>query len=178
MYSLVYYQLLIWKELYMPVYIKQFKQSDVSGHHARFWAKVDKSGDCWEWTAGKDVGGYGSFYLSGSSIKAHRIAYTITVGDIPDGMCVLHTCDNPPCVQPDHLFIGTYMDNYHDMKAKGRVYKGYRQHGESHTHAKLTEKDVIEIRASSDPQRAMARRFGVSDMAISKIKLRKSWKHI
>jgi len=88
----------------------------------RFWAKVDKTGDCWEWTGARFHHGYGLFYESASvRTRAHRFAYETLAGPIPPGVLVLHRCDNPPCVRPEHLFLGTQADNVADMIAKGRI---------------------------------------------------------
>lgn len=89
----------------------------------RFWAKVDRSDadGCWEWTAHRSPKGYGAFTITGQTpTRAHRYAYTITYGPIPDGLMVLHACDNPPCVRPDHLWLGTASDNMRDAYTKGR----------------------------------------------------------
>lgn len=86
---------------------------------ARFWAKVDKTGDCWVWTAATNPKGYGQFYVEGMRL-AHRVSWILAHGPIPDDLCVLHRCDHPPCVNPAHLFLGTYADNNHDRDAKGR----------------------------------------------------------
>lgn len=88
-----------------------------------FWAKVDKSAGadaCWIWTACRDHKGYGQLRIHSKSILAHRYAYILEHGEIPDGMFVCHHCDNPSCVNPTHLFLGTNTDNVHDMMAKGR----------------------------------------------------------
>lgn len=93
----------------------------------RFWSKVQKSEGCWEWQGERRPGAfcYGRFeqYLDGEILRvaAHRMAWTLEHGPIPQGLCVLHRCDNPPCVRPDHLFLGTMADNTHDMMAKGRA---------------------------------------------------------
>ena len=86
----------------------------------RFWSKVNKSDDCWTWTASCNKWGYGQFRLNGRCVLAHRAAYVFEHGPIPDGLFVMHLCDNPPCVNPAHLTLGTHTDNMADMKAKGR----------------------------------------------------------
>ena len=92
----------------------------------RFWAKVNKGTDaeCWEWNASRNSFGYGQLTIVGPNGKrprtTHRLSWELHVGPIPEGMCILHRCDNPPCVNPAHLFIGTKADNYRDMRAKGR----------------------------------------------------------
>jgi hypothetical protein len=153
----------------------------------RFWDKVDKRGedDCWEWTATKIHNGYGHFKLNGRLQLAHRVAYILTCGDIPDvdgadyrGTCVLHRCDNRACCNPKHLFIGTHLDNMADMIKKGRDNKSC---GEDHPAAKLTESDVFSVRRLYDDgwfQYEIAKLFGVGKTAISDIITKKKWAHI
>lgn len=88
----------------------------------RFWSFVSKSDDegCWEWSGHRDKNGYGTLAISSRPVGAHRVSWTINYGPIPDGLCVLHRCDNPPCVRPDHLFLGTSQDNTIDMIRKNR----------------------------------------------------------
>lgn len=86
----------------------------------RFWDKVDKTSDCWIWTAAKSAAGYGRFKLNGRLVSPHRLAYEMAFGDIPPGSDVCHRCDNPPCVNPEHLFVGSRSDNMQDCIAKGR----------------------------------------------------------
>lgn len=88
----------------------------------RFWSKVDRreSADCWNWTGGKNGGGYGSLTVKGERILAHRFVWEITHGPIPDGLLCLHKCDRPPCVNPNHLYIGTHEDNMRDKMERYR----------------------------------------------------------
>jgi hypothetical protein len=111
----------------------------------RFYKYVDKECseffDCWEWIGGKDRWGYGRFGINGRPTLAHRFMYELEIGVIPEGMLVLHECDNPACVNPDHLKLGTYKDNSDDKVKKDRQPKG-----EKNGKSKLTEYDVEEIR--------------------------------
>ncbi len=87
----------------------------------KFESKIDKRGDCWIWTGALFVSGYGKIQRGGKRLRAHRVSYELFVGEIPDGLHVLHDCDNPPCVKPAHLFLGTHLDNMMDMERKGRA---------------------------------------------------------
>lgn len=164
---------------------------------AKFWSRVDKSAGedaCWIWTAAPDQYGYGRMYWRGRNYPAHRIAYEVTHGDIPDGLWVLHRCDNPPCVNPAHLFLGTRQDNVDDMMQKGRANRpsgekrGLYLHPERQARgsrqgsAKLTDVDVIAIRrryADGNVTKAqLGRDFGVSDVLIGLIVREKYWRHL
>lgn len=101
----------------------------------RFWGKVTKGDGCWEWCGsrkGGRYGGYGTIFYGGKTESAHRVAYQLTYGVIPDGMVVCHRCDHPPCVRPDHLFLGTLSDNAQDCVNKGRHRGGERNARKTH----------------------------------------------
>jgi hypothetical protein len=145
----------------------------------RFWAKVEKSEGCWEWTAARYHRGHGATKFAGKHDRAHRVAWMLLRGPIPPGMCVLHKCDNPPCCNPDHLYIGTKTDNHRDMHARGRARP---PRGERCGFAKLTEAQVRTIREiwASMPTTLghLARLYGVADTAVSRIIRRKRWRHV
>lgn len=141
----------------------------------RFFSRVEKTDTCWLWTAFKDWKGYGLFSCAKKIIKAHRYSYKLHKGEIPEGLWVLHKCDNPPCVNPEHLFAGTVQDNVADMVAKGRNSKG-----ETHGTAKLLTSDVLEIRrlyaTGEHTQKELGQMFGVSAKAVGGITTRRTWK--
>jgi hypothetical protein len=142
----------------------------------RFWAKVKKSPDCWEWTGSRNPKGYGHISDDKCRIRgAHRVSWEIHFGPIPDALHVLHNCDNPSCVRPDHLFLGTNLDNVRDRGQKGR--EGDHQ-GENNGRAKLIEDDVRRIRSDRRALREIAREYGVSFALIDQIKRRKIWGHV
>ena len=147
--------------------------------HQRFWAKVNKTKTCWIWTGYKARNGYGCFGLSAhvGPQKAHRVSWMLEHGEVPDDLCVLHKCDNPSCVRPDHLFLGTLKDNSQDMVRKGRD----RSQGSKNPRSKLNEEDVIEIRRLSKLGKTgykLAKCYGISPASISLIINRKNWLHI
>jgi len=151
---------------------------------ARFWSKVDRRGpeECWEWRGNRHAlrGGYGRFGIGKTVVFAHRLAYRLGHDSDPGEMCVLHRCDNPGCVNPGHLFLGTRTDNHLDKMAKGRQRSGDTR-GEKSGTAKLTGDAVAEIRAlfmaRSMSARAIGRRFGVSDTHVAKIARGEVWAH-
>lgn len=137
---------------------------------------------CWLWmnatqSRAKPSHGYGAIRISGKTVRAHRVSYEAHKGEIPDGMCVLHRCDNPSCVNPDHLFLGTMADNNNDRDNKGRT-KTNPRHGEEHGMVKLTPEQVLEIRQSPLKQRDTAKQYGVHQAQVHRIKSRKSWKYL
>lgn len=147
----------------------------------RFWDKVDKRGtdDCWEWMAGKNRCGYGTFVINGKGDLAHRASILIEGSDIPSGMCVLHSCDNPSCVNPSHLFIGTQCENNQDRHKKGRSVLPDNRGSKNH-YAVLNENDVLTIRSlrGEKKQCEIADEFNVSQATISMIMNGTTWRHV
>lgn len=141
----------------------------------RFWPKVQKSDGCWIWTASVTRQGYGHFKFRGKMDKAHRVSWILHNREIPDGMCVLHECDNPSCVNPGHLFLGSNDDNVADRVRKGR--SGSAK-GESHGRAKLKQGDVAVIRerlSRGDQQKDIALDYGVSPPCIGYLARGETW---
>jgi hypothetical protein len=134
---------------------------------------------CWGWTGARISTGYGAIRVAGAAVLAHRAAYAVAYGPIPDGAHVLHRCDNPPCTNPGHLFLGTHAENMRDMFAKGRRAAAT---GERVGSAKLTADAVRAIRdryAAGGPTQAMlAHEFGVNDSVICRVISRKTWAHL
>lgn len=144
----------------------------------RFWRNVRKSDGCWEWTAYRDGRGYGSIRSDGATWRAHRLSWVMAHGPILPGLFVCHRCDNPPCVNPVHLFLGTPADNMRDMDAKGRR---VAMPGALNRHAKLTPAQVIEIRrraANGERGTALAAEFGISQPSAHMVIVRKNWRHL
>jgi hypothetical protein len=182
----------------------------------RFWRKVDRNGPipehapglgpCWDWTGHRNRAGYGGVKRDGAgSSLTHRVAWELVIGPIPEGLDLLHKCDRPSCVNPDHLRPGTHAENMADMKAKGRNYvrstfppvppehraRGDRHwsrtnpekipRGEASKRAKVTEDQVRAIRqmrAAGAPRSEVAAAFGVSPSLVSAICLGQIWKHV
>ena len=157
----------------------------------RFRSKVDKSshpGGCWLWTAGRGNFGYGSFAVTHRlSVGTHAVSYRIDRGEIPPGMWVLHHCDNPQCVNPEHLFLGNASDNMRDAAAKGRCalqQRGLiqRARGQRHSQVKLSPAQVHQIRALFDAaqecHRSIGARFGCTAANVRRIGTRQTWKHL
>jgi hypothetical protein len=169
---------------------------------ARFWAKVDRSGDCWEWIAHVGTDGYGQFRVGGQgtpNVHASRAAYELQIGPIPAGLGVLHRCDNRRCVRGDHLFLGTPADNSADMVAKGRSLTGERcpsfgvgvprqptpaerARGECNGHARLTADQVVEVRrlyaTGAYRQVDLAAMFDTPQTNVSRIVRGEAWAHV
>lgn len=139
--------------------------------------------DCWRWVGAKHGFGYGMVYDTRvrRGTPAHRASYEVHVGSIPQGLSVLHECDNPECCNPWHLFIGTTADNLADMRAKGRHNLTSRARGSAHRCAKFSEAEVLQIRErlkAGESPTDIARELGVWDTLIFKIRDRHTWAHI
>jgi hypothetical protein len=169
--------------------------------NVRFWRGVNKDGpihpvhgQCWVWTLGLFENGYGAFWVGDRQKRAHRYSWEVHVGPIPKGKRILHRCDNPCCVNPKHLFVGTDADNIADMVAKGRHPHGEthgsvtkpeaRPRGEGHGMAKLTDEDVREIRrlyrwrSKEFGTYGLANRYNVTQHLIVLILQGKIWTHV
>lgn len=173
----------------------------------RFWAGVNRDGPlpdqtvssytglscCWEWIKARTPRGYGTIRVNGLQTGAHRLSYIIHFGDIPPRLVVCHRCDNPSCVNPEHLFCGTVLTNVRDMDAKGRrdrfagarglqARPESRPRGESHKNARLTSQQVLAIRDAwknkDSSQTELASAHGVSIATISLIVRNKLWQHL
>lgn len=157
----------------------------------RFWAKVNKSGPissarpelgpCWLWTAAVSTNGYGQFRIGKKNTVASRYSYELAYGPIVGGLWVLHHCDNPPCVRPDHLYLGTHRDNTNDMVNRSRV-----AHGERTNTAKLTLAQVQEIRSLTygiqnfrrGECKKIAEQYGVSPSQVKRIATGRDWREV
>lgn len=141
---------------------------------AKFWARIDKNGPngCWIWAVGaRDKWGYGDLRWDGKHVQAHRLAWKLLRGD-PGKLDCLHKCDNPPCCNPDHIYLGTDADNHRDMRERGRT--NYI------TRSKLTEDQVREIRSAYSGSNAheLAAKYAVSAATIWNTTSRRIWKHV
>lgn len=143
----------------------------------KFWAKVNRTDKCWFWMGAKMKNGYGILTRGGSNQTAHRRAYELVHGKIPDGMCVLHRCDVRNCVRPDHLFRGTKLDNVRDMFAKGRNPKRDNA-GTRNPSVKLSDDQVRDIRSDKRILRIVAEKYGVTTTTVHAIRQRKTWTHL
>jgi len=145
----------------------------------RLWGRCDKSGECWLYLGTKGGGGYGHISQNGRQRLAHRVSYELAYGPIPEGMDVLHRCDTPACVRPDHLFLGTHSDNIQDMLRKGRRRE---RRGEESNMAKLNADAVLDIRATYGRNGVrlidLAQKYNVHLSLISLVVRRKIWQHI
>lgn len=138
-----------------------------------YWSRVEKTDNCWHWTGPYNHKGYGAFFANGEHWRAHRLAWTFANGEIPDGMHVMHTCDNRKCVNPAHLRVGTPMENEHDKISKGRNCRGERVNG-----AVLTEAIVRQIRSSNRSDKDWADELGVHATTVRNARIGKKWAHV
>ena len=153
----------------------------------QFWSKVTKTPNCWLWCGAKTYDGYGVIKLRQQRLRTHRVSWELSFGQIPDGLFVLHRCDNPPCVRPDHLFLGTKQDNNRDAVSKGRWANGSdkpdhrRKRGEDSPTAKLNDAQVKELRHLHErgtSTRSLAIHFGVGIATVYRTIRRETWKHV
>jgi hypothetical protein len=156
----------------------RLSQSHIDRFHAKLGPEVN---GCRLWRGSRDSQGYGRLNVAGIPQLAHRVAWVIAHGPIPEGMCVLHRCDNPPCANVDCLFLGTMADNTADMVAKRRWAPPPVAAGEENVTAILTEEKVREIRAAFARGRSkmgLGRDFGVSPTTIYDVVTGKTWRHV
>lgn len=167
----------------------------------RFWSRVARKGpdDCWLWTGGLFGFGYGACWYEGRTTQAHRLSWEMAHGPIPDGLAVLHRCDNPPCVNPSHLFLGTLADNTYDMMRKGRARlvgtgtpslgdqngsrtrPDRRPRGDAVKTSKLTTaqaEEIIRLASAGVARKEIAVRFGIHPLHVSRIYRGGCWKHL
>ena len=140
--------------------------------HERY--QVDPDTGCWLWIGATVTCGYGIYTAHGEK-NAHRVSWVMCHGPIPNGLHVLHKCDRPECVNPEHLKLGTHQDNMRDLREKGRAYGAA---GEANRSAKLTEAQVLKIVDDTRSARRIAQEYGVTDAAIQGIRQGRTWKHI
>lgn len=153
--------------------IRKLRESEAAPFETRV---VRVPSGCLEWTGSRDRRGYGTLRSKGIDRKAHRVAFEAAHGPIPEGMHVCHTCDNPPCCEPSHLFLGTPQQNSSDMATKGRSAKGA-----SNANAKLSGSIVQRIRRLAQdgmPQQKIADILGIHQTTVSRVVLRQTWEHV
>jgi hypothetical protein len=158
----------------MPVGVYQRHPKEWTKERLLSRAEPEQNSGCWLWFRSLDGKGYGSVSLNGKNVRAHRLSWVLHKGPIPHGLCLLHKCDTPACINPDHMRIGTHAENMRDRTIKGR---GATFPGNKNPNSKLSSEQVDEIRRlrGQVTQRALANQFGVCKSAIERIHLGQSW---
>jgi hypothetical protein len=168
---------------------------DIPNLARRFWAKVYKTEGCWFWIAGKNQHGYGKISRTRKAgpERAHRISWELNYGPIPDGLCVLHKCDNPPCVRPEHLFLGTKRDNHDDMVKKGRMVPppihigdahplrrdpSVRSYGEKNGNSRYTAEQALAVWQMNGSYTQIQLATGLNRNFIASVRSGKAWAHV
>ena len=150
-------------------------------NESKFWVKVDKSDGCWIWKAYRDKDGYGVVRVGNRTMLAHRVSYYMANNGIKDSLCVCHKCDNPPCVNPAHLFLASRQENMDDMTRKGRA-KPNKKRGSAHYKAILNEALVLKIREVYKNGNVtigeIAEIFGLTPSGVGNAIYGKTWTHI
>lgn len=164
------------------LYVRRGQDPNAPEHLARRLANgldAAEPGECWEWKRTHNGQGYGELRVAGRMVYAHRLAFELAGGTIPEGLHILHECDNPRCINPEHLTVGTRSKNMRDCHARGRSkIPSPKMHGEANGASKLKASDVSAIRkmlGEGLPQASIAQKFGVSQSNISRIKRGKGW---
>jgi len=168
-------------------YIKGEPYPFVHGHkrksiEERFWEKVEVGSldICWPWKASRNKWGYGRIGYKGKLVTAPRLSYQLVFGDVPEGLCVCHSCDNPACVNPSHLYLGTFRDNNLDKMSKGR-WRGNHTRGENRPQSKITEDKVKEIRNLAKQgmsNRKIAPLYNISHSAVDSVINGRTWSYV
>lgn len=150
-------------------------------------AKVNPTTHCWEWIKHKDSDGYGQFRFLTKYFQAHRFSFDLSKGDLPNHLLVCHSCDNPSCINPEHLFLGTPLTNTQDMIKKNRYHRGPRKmngskDGSKNSYSKLIEADVVRIRelygSGKFTQRMLAKKYKIGQSSISRMVNGITWDHV
>lgn len=161
--------------------MKQYTESDIKRFYTH--VAVASSDKCWPWIGCRNRSGYGEYWHDGRHIKAHRFAFWFSTGTWPGDLLVCHSCDNPSCVNPAHLWLGTHGDNLQDAYEKGRIHvRAGERNGENNGLAKLTNDQVLDMRkryaAGRITQKQLAAEYGITQATFSCVVNRKTWTHI